>query len=174
MPSDPMMLLIDLFCRRIEDLFPSREDLTWPQFQALRFLERHTNPSIGAIAESLGISNPAATKAVDRLVTRGWVDRSENPQDRRTLLLGLTASGEEILKSFLESRQNHLDRILEGMRVEERRALKRGLRSFLSSSFLENRPSIQATCLRCGRDHNPDCIVNQASIALLEQPLERI
>ena len=49
------------------------------------------------IASSLAITVGGASQAVDRLEAAGWCERRPNPDDRRSSLLGLTASGEELL-----------------------------------------------------------------------------
>ncbi|WP_181068096.1 MarR family transcriptional regulator [Rathayibacter sp. AY1A7] len=45
----------------------------------------------------LSLSTGAVTALLDRLATAGHVDRLANPQDRRSVLLRLTASGEQLL-----------------------------------------------------------------------------
>jgi DNA-binding MarR family transcriptional regulator len=46
------------------------------------------------IAGDLGISKQAASKMVDVLVVRGYLDREVDPDDRRRMLLSLTERGE--------------------------------------------------------------------------------
>ncbi len=46
------------------------------------------------IAADFGISKQAASKLVDALVVRGYLERSVDPGDRRRMLLSLTARGE--------------------------------------------------------------------------------
>ena len=46
------------------------------------------------IARDFGISKQAASKLVDALVVRGYLDRSVDPDDRRRMKLALTERGE--------------------------------------------------------------------------------
>ncbi len=46
------------------------------------------------LAERMGISAPTASRAVEALVALGLVDRMPDPDDRRALRLGLTATGQ--------------------------------------------------------------------------------
>ncbi|HEY2717645.1 MAG TPA: MarR family winged helix-turn-helix transcriptional regulator [Solirubrobacterales bacterium] len=46
------------------------------------------------IAADFGISKQAASKLVDALVVRGYLERRVDPDDRRRMLLSLTARGE--------------------------------------------------------------------------------
>lgn len=66
---------------------------------------RHGSYVIGAIAgteaplseiiQRLGVSKQAAGHLVDTLVTRGYLDRSVDPQDRRRLTITLTERGRD-------------------------------------------------------------------------------
>jgi DNA-binding MarR family transcriptional regulator len=51
--------------------------------------------SVGNVAKDFGISKQAASKLVDTLVIRGYVERGTDPQDRRRLTLELTERGRE-------------------------------------------------------------------------------
>src|ERR1700761_8693181 len=46
--------------------------------------------SVGNVAKDFGISKQAASKLVDTLVIRGYVERGVDPEDRRRLTLELT------------------------------------------------------------------------------------
>jgi DNA-binding MarR family transcriptional regulator len=50
--------------------------------------------SLGEVAELIGISRQAATKAADSLERRGYVDRVAHDEDRRRVTLELTEAGE--------------------------------------------------------------------------------
>jgi DNA-binding MarR family transcriptional regulator len=64
------------------------------------------------IAKDFGISKQAASKLVDALVVRGYVDRSVDPDDRRRMLLSLTERGEAAAKASW-SATDRVDRELE-------------------------------------------------------------
>src|SRR5262245_36826072 len=51
------------------------------------------------IAKDFGISKQAASKLVDALVVRGYLDRSVDPGDRRRMKLALTERGEAAAKA---------------------------------------------------------------------------
>lgn len=51
--------------------------------------------SVGKVAKDFGISKQAASKLVDTLVIRGYVERGTDPEDRRRLTLKLTERGRE-------------------------------------------------------------------------------
>jgi DNA-binding MarR family transcriptional regulator len=59
------------------------------------------NPSMKSLAEELGISSPAVTAIVDKLVENGDLARSEDKGDRRIVRISLTSQGK---KSFEKNR----------------------------------------------------------------------
>ena len=52
-----------------------------------------TGAPLGRIIQELGVSKQAAGQLVDTLVTRGYLDRAPDPDDRRRLTITLTAGG---------------------------------------------------------------------------------
>jgi DNA-binding MarR family transcriptional regulator len=50
---------------------------------------------LGQLIEELGISKQSASQLVDTLVTRGYLQRSEDPSDRRKLTIMLTERGKD-------------------------------------------------------------------------------
>jgi len=52
-----------------------------------------TGAPLGQVIKELGVSKQAAGQLVDALVTRGYLDRSVDPEDRRRLTITLTERG---------------------------------------------------------------------------------
>ena len=52
-----------------------------------------TGAPLSEIIKGLGVSKQAAGQLVDALVTRGYLDRSPDPEDRRRLTITLTERG---------------------------------------------------------------------------------
>jgi DNA-binding MarR family transcriptional regulator len=52
-----------------------------------------TGAPLSQIIQGLGVSKQAAGQLVDTLVTRGYLDRAPDPDDRRRLTITLTARG---------------------------------------------------------------------------------
>lgn len=67
--------------------------LTVAQLRALLYVERHPDASLSAVAEHLGVSAPAGSALVDRLVRAGQLKRTADPAERRRLQLRLTPDG---------------------------------------------------------------------------------
>lgn len=142
-------------------------DITPAQFEALQFLGRHDPNYVGDLALGLAVSYPAATKAVDRLVAKGLINRRESETDRRQSELTVTATGREVLERLYQARQERLEGLLGRMTGDDQRALLKGLKGFLTAGFMLDKRLIALTCQRCGVDCLSDCIVNQSHLAFL-------
>jgi DNA-binding MarR family transcriptional regulator len=68
--------------------------------------------SAGNVAHDFGVSKQAASKLIDTLVIRGYVERGVDPEDRRRLTLELTERGEEAARVGWEA-IDRIDRELE-------------------------------------------------------------
>ena len=112
-------LMIDHYQRHIAEL-----ELTLPQAQALRILRR--GPLVtGRLAEELGISAPALTQLTDRLVRKGLIERRNCPDDRRCVIVALTARGTGLVDEFRERRREIFEGALTKLsEVEQEQVLK--------------------------------------------------
>jgi len=67
---------------------------------ALKGLPGGLRPRIGELAERLQIRHHSAVELVNRLARGGYVRRKRGEQDRREVLLELTAKGEKVLREL--------------------------------------------------------------------------
>lgn len=146
------------------------EGLSLPQLQCLRYLAQHGQCRLGQVSEGLSISSPAATKLVDRLVKKGLVSNCQSASDRRSAQIDLTDEGRRLIDGFRDRRLARLNGVLSRMQPDDREALLRGLEEFAATA-MEDEAAIRAACLRCGIDHEDDCVVNQAHIGLTGLPV---
>ncbi len=70
-------------------------ELSVPQFRVLAYLNRRSGASLSELTEHIGLTLPSMSKMMDGLVERGLATRAEDPEDRRRVVLGLTAEGHE-------------------------------------------------------------------------------
>jgi long-chain acyl-CoA synthetase len=71
-------------------------DLSLPQYRLLVFLSRRAEGASG-LAGRLAVSPPTVTTLVDGLVSRGLVERGQDPDDRRRVRHELTSAGRRAL-----------------------------------------------------------------------------
>jgi DNA-binding MarR family transcriptional regulator len=84
-------------------------------------------PTLKPIAEGLGLSLPSASRAVDGLVKRDLVARTEHPDDRRQRLLALTAAGHELADKIVAARIEGLEQFASSLSEIERERLGEAL-----------------------------------------------
>src|SRR5215470_14895794 len=65
------------------------------QIRVLAFLKRNPGASLSGVADHLCVTRATASATIERMVRRGLVDRSDNPNERRCIVLTATAAGEE-------------------------------------------------------------------------------
>ncbi len=87
---------------RISQDARERFQLTHEQFHVLRRI--HLGKThVSDLAQDKRISRPAVSRAVDVLVEKGLIARTQNPQDRRHVNLALTEQGDAVVKSIHEA-----------------------------------------------------------------------
>ncbi len=67
--------------------------------------------TIGILAERLGIRHNSAVELIDRLITNGLVERRQNPEDRREVLIDLTNRAERILAKLSLAHRNEIRKL---------------------------------------------------------------
>jgi DNA-binding MarR family transcriptional regulator len=110
------------------------EEVSLPQLRVLVMIASRPGMNLGGIATGLGVHPSNATRAVDRLVGAGLLDRRDDPTDRRNLHLELTAAGRVLVGRVMDDRRSAIVRILERMPASRRRALVPVLRSFAQAA----------------------------------------
>lgn len=79
--------------------------------------------SVKEVGRRLGLSLPAASRSVDALVQRGWMERTEDPADRRSKLVQLTPDGVSVVERLTAARREHIAAYAETLTAEQRGAL---------------------------------------------------
>ena len=72
------------------------------QAQALRFMKKNPNATVGDLSRQLHISMSSTAQLTDRLAKHSWIKRSGDRDDRRIVRLSLTPAGEQELSGFYE------------------------------------------------------------------------
>ncbi|MGK2954450.1 MAG: MarR family winged helix-turn-helix transcriptional regulator [Solirubrobacterales bacterium] len=108
--------------------------LSFVQFKAMMKLSTSgaDAPYLQKLAESLGASMPSLSRAVDGLVRKGLVTRSEDPDDRRRRRVALTRSGREIADRFFQSRAAGVIEFASSLTADQRDAFDSAIGSLLN------------------------------------------
>ena len=104
-------------------------DISMQQVRAMFFLRDEEEASVGRLAELFGFGLPAASLLADRLVRAGYVERREDPGDRRRVLLSLTRVGVRLVTDLREGSHSVLRRWMSSLSPDDLAALTRGWRA---------------------------------------------
>lgn len=118
----PLMRLIRTEMRR-----QAGGQLSVPQLRVLAYLGRNPGACLADVAAHLGVTNPTASAMVDRLVRRGLVERAQHPDERRRVVLRLTADGVALLERARGLTRDQLAQALATLSQRELRCLDEGL-----------------------------------------------
>jgi len=70
----------------------------------------HGEPcGVSAIGSQLGVSNAASSQLIDRLVLQGWIERTEDPADRRAKCLTITSKGKALVEHEIAARTQWME-----------------------------------------------------------------
>lgn len=97
------------------------------QIKALLHLYRHGQCTVSEIAAQVGVSLPAASELIDRLVDDGFVERQVNPADRRQVLIRLTPQAQAYGSEIHALRRAQILATLDRLAPEHREPFVRGL-----------------------------------------------
>ncbi len=133
MPSDEEL------ARRILDIIPLvmrvmgakiRQEATAgfqvPHYRLLKLL--HQQPrTLSELAACQAVALPTMSRTVSALVERGWVTRTQDPENRRRVQVQITGTGQAILEQLRTRVQAHLSAYLVTLTAEEREQALAGL-----------------------------------------------
>jgi DNA-binding MarR family transcriptional regulator len=102
-------------------------DMTMSQAKVLYVAAVRPGIGMSALAAELGVGLSAVSGLVDRLVAVGYLERREEPSDRRQQLVSLTAAGADALDRLRELRAELMRRLMAGLDAAELSALRDGL-----------------------------------------------
>ena len=109
--------------RQLRRLFDERVrglGITGPQARLLLSLERNPGENQAFYAERLEIEPITLTRIVDRREEAGWIERRNDPADRRARILHLTDKSRGIVTRLRVSVEGLFEEMLAGFDADER------------------------------------------------------
>jgi DNA-binding MarR family transcriptional regulator len=107
-------------------------ELTLTQIKLLHHLEDQDRElTLKEGAQLVHVSLPAASRMVDDLVRRGFVERREDAEDRRMKRVRLTDDGRSVIRRLNAARLSGLEQFLQDLTGIEREPLARALSRLL-------------------------------------------
>ena len=145
-----------------EELKEATKDRVTPsQLKVLKLVARTNARRIGDVADFLAVSNAAASKAVDRLVRRGMLRRTEAASDRRAVELSLTPEGRTLLAQY-EAATNQVLKDVFGSLPKDKLEETAEFLDGLSTRMVKEGRTREGICLRCGIHFRDRCLLRQS------------
>lgn len=102
-----------------ETLLKIYKNLTIAEANAIYAVGPDEPKTMKEIAETLGVAVSTPTRTIDRLLEKGFVNRTVGEKDRRKLLIELTPKGKELLADIDKENLEITRKMLKGLSDEE-------------------------------------------------------
>ena len=97
-------------------------NVSFPQFFLLAALDQKEILTMSAIAQKMGHTTAAASGLVDRLENLGYVVRSSAPEDRRKVMVCITAKGSTLVRRIREEMVGNVMKVMTHLTPGEQKA----------------------------------------------------
>jgi DNA-binding MarR family transcriptional regulator len=91
--------------------FSRQSGLSLTQLSTLMHLHHQGACDVSGIGVHLGVTSAAASQMIDRLVGLGYLERSEDPLDRRVKQITVTAKGRRLIQDAIAARGRWMEEL---------------------------------------------------------------
>jgi DNA-binding MarR family transcriptional regulator len=107
--------------------FAKSTGLSMQQFSIMMQLHYRGVCGVSDISDRFEVTNAAASQLVEKLVQSGYLERAEDPSDRRAKLVTLSRKGKLLVGRGVEERFLWLDQLETGLSAAQRDKVREGL-----------------------------------------------
>ncbi|MCB0101150.1 MAG: MarR family transcriptional regulator [Anaerolineales bacterium] len=100
--------------------FAKTTGLSMPQFSILMQLHHRGPCGMSEISERFDITAAAASQLTEKLVQGGYIERAEDPSDRRAKSIQLTPKGKELVDVGMTERYRWMDELVSKLSTEDK------------------------------------------------------
>ena len=100
------------------------------EFRILEALLHKGPMPVNTIGPKVFLTPGSISVAVDRLLKRDLVSRTNSAEDRRVRVVDLTTTGRRLIEEVFAAHARQVDRLAEVLSPKERRQIARGLKAF--------------------------------------------
>jgi len=136
--------------------------LSSTQLKLLKLIAAKGRQTVGGVAAFLGVSQPAASQAVDRLVRGKWLRRAAGEADRRSIRLSLTPAGRRLLADYDSARMRKLLKVIDGLSPARLRATA-ALLDCVAARIVNHTANPEEVCLQCGIYFRERCLLREST-----------
>jgi DNA-binding MarR family transcriptional regulator len=102
-------------------------DVSMAQLKVLFSLYYRGPATVGVLAGKMGVKLPTVSATLERLVRAGYVEREDDPDDRRVVINRLTAEGSALVERLREERRARVQQALGRLTAPQIALLHEGL-----------------------------------------------
>ncbi len=95
------------------------------------------------LVDALKVKFSAVTAIIDRLVKTGFVIREHGKEDRRTVIVALTAKGKAVLKEVYQQRRKAFIQVFSRVSAKEREEYLTILEKLVNRFSIQTEPLLQ-------------------------------
>jgi DNA-binding MarR family transcriptional regulator len=96
-----------------------RLGLTIAELRILRVLREQGSSPMNRFSAETMLSQPSITGIVDKLVEGGLVERVRSVEDRREVLIAITAKGDEVYTKGMDLHRQFVEKLLSALEADE-------------------------------------------------------
>ena len=132
--------LIEIITKLIGDLEAEfikkyqEEGFTARQIIYIDTIDMLGNPNLGEIARVLKLSKPSVTAIVDKLASKGYIEKFQSDEDRRSFHVHLSAKGKKLVKMHCETHNKIVDVLQNNLNSKDLETLVRILNKVVSKA----------------------------------------
>lgn len=115
-------------------LAAAEEQVTLPQYRALVVLASRGEQRMLDLAEALAVNQSTITRLCDRLERKGLISRERPADNRRTVLVAITASGRDLVAAVSRRRRREIRAIVRTMTPHAQVALVEAMAAFAAAA----------------------------------------
>ena len=97
---DNIISVKPMFYRILGKPVPMNSDITPGAYYAMVYLKKHESLSMTDLGKMLEISKPNVTALINKLIVKGFVIRTSDQQDRRIIMIRLSAKGIQFIEKL--------------------------------------------------------------------------
>lgn len=83
-------------------------EINLTQFQYINVINHSDDLTCSGLAKTLGLSKPAVTGIVNKLIEQGYVTKTRSASDRRVYFIQLTRTGEQVANAYEEACREYI------------------------------------------------------------------